>query len=86
MFSRVLLLVRHSAAGPFDKRGRASLIQQLAADKWGRRGNPPHGTEAGWGVGAGLLVWHSLMKKARGQEMSHVYWDLLTTGMRLWMY
>jgi carbamoyltransferase len=35
---------------------------------------PPAPGNAGCAVGAGLLVWHSLMKKARGQEISHVYW------------
>jgi carbamoyltransferase len=35
---------------------------------------PPAPGNAGCAVGAGLLVWHSLMKGARRQEVSHVYW------------
>lgn len=35
---------------------------------------PPAPGNAGCAVGASLLVWHSLMKGARRQEVSHVYW------------
>jgi len=35
---------------------------------------PPAPGNAGCAVGAGLLVWHSLMKSAPRQEVSHVYW------------
>jgi carbamoyltransferase len=35
---------------------------------------PPAPGNAGCAVGAGLLVWHSLMKGARKPEVSHVYW------------
>src|SRR5579872_1251498 len=35
---------------------------------------PPAPGNAGCAVGAGLLVWHSLMKKQRSQDVPHVYW------------
>jgi carbamoyltransferase len=35
---------------------------------------PPAPGNAGCAVGAGLYVWHQLMKKARGENTSHVYW------------
>jgi len=35
---------------------------------------PPAPGNAGCAVGAGLLVWHSLAKSARRQDVSHVYW------------
>jgi carbamoyltransferase len=35
---------------------------------------PPAPGNAGCAVGAGLFVWHSLMKKPRGHETCHVYW------------
>jgi len=35
---------------------------------------PPAPGNAGCAVGAGLWVWHSLMKKPRGQDAPDVYW------------
>lgn len=35
---------------------------------------PPAPGNAGCAVGAGLLVWHSLMKNPRQQDVSHAYW------------
>jgi carbamoyltransferase len=35
---------------------------------------PPAPGNAGCAVGAGLLVWHSLMKRPGKREVSHVYW------------